>query len=163
MINILNKIDKLLIYVSSFALFIMMLLIFVNAISRFVLNKPITGVIEFTGEYLMVAIVYLALSFTHKNGNHVNVEILYKIISQKTKKILQFVVNVLSLLVFILLTYSVFHLLMEYIQQDIHSMSNISYPLAPAVLMILIGLLLMCLRIIAMIFNPENISDENPR
>lgn len=160
MSKLFNKLDLILGYISSFALFSMMVLIFINAVSRFILNKPITGVIEFTGEYLMVFVVYLALSFTQKNGGHVKVELLQRFFSPKINSFLNILVKILSAIIFLTLTYTSYLLLVRHLNQDIRSVSSLAYPLAPAVFVITFGSLVMSIRLILSIFISKIDSDE---
>jgi TRAP-type transport system small permease protein len=159
--KIFNKVDLILAYIASFALFSMMLLIFLNAFSRFLLNKPIAGVIEFTGEYLMVIIVFLAMSFTQKNGGHVKVEILHKFLPQKFKSFLEIVVKLLSASIFLMLTYTSYLLFIRHLNQDIRSVSSIAYPLTPAVFMICFGSFIMSIRLLLSIFISKLESSES--
>lgn len=157
-----NKVDQILAYIASFALFSMMLLIFINAVSRFLFNKPITGVIEFTGEYLMVMVVYLAMSFTQKNGGHVKVELLQKFLSVRIKALLDILVKILSASIFAILTYTSYLLFIRHLQQDIRSVSSLAYPLTPAVFMICLGSFIMSIRLLISIFISKMDSNESP-
>lgn len=153
MISVLNKLDRILVYLSGIGLFTMMVLIFSNAVSRFLLNKPIAGVIEFTGEYLMVIIVYLSLSFTHKNSGHVNVEFVRNYLSDKVNNLLDILVNVISLIIFSVLTYATFMMYLDYLKQNIQTVSSLSYPLAAAVFLISLGSFILCIRLLIMIYE----------
>lgn len=152
MLRLLNKLDQLFVYIASFALFIMMLLIFTNVITRYFFNKPIAGVIEFTGEYLMVFVVFLAMSFTQKEGGHVKVTILERMLPDKGKLILDLLVKILSASIFLVLTYTSFLLFTRHLNQDIRSISSVAYPLAPAVFVISLGSFVMSLRLILSLF-----------
>ncbi|WP_404330282.1 TRAP transporter small permease [Mesobacillus maritimus] len=152
MLRLLNKLDQLFVYIASFALFIMMLLIFTNVITRYFFDKPIAGVIEFTGEYLMVFVVFLAMSFTQKEGGHVKVTILERMLPDKGKFILDLLVKILSVSIFLVLTYTSFLLFTRHLNQDIRSISSVAYPLAPAVFVISLGSFVMSLRLILSLF-----------
>jgi TRAP-type transport system small permease protein len=153
LLKVIKKIDDILAYISSFALFSMMLLICINVISRFFFKKPIAGVIEFTGEYLMVIMVFLAMSFTQKNEGHVNVEILQRFLPNSIKTIIEIIVKILSASIFILLTYTSYLLFERHLNQDIRSISTLAYPLAPAVFLISLGSFVMSLRLLLSIFT----------
>ncbi|MBO0959925.1 TRAP transporter small permease [Neobacillus sp. MM2021_6] len=155
MSKVFKKVDHILAYISSFALFSMMLLIFINAISRFLFNKPVTGVIEFTGEYLMVMVVYLAMSFTQKNEGHVKVEILQKRLSARLTFLLDILVKILSASIFAILTYTSYLLFIRHLNQDIRFVSSLAYPLTPAVFMICFGSFVMSIRLFISIFTAK--------
>jgi TRAP-type transport system small permease protein len=152
MLRLLNKLDQLFVYIASLALFIMMVLIFTNVITRYFFDKPIAGVIEFTGEYLMVFVVFLAMSFTQKEGGHVKVTILERILPEKGKFILDLLVKILSASIFLILTYTSFLLFTRHLNQDIRSISSVAYPLAPAVFVISLGSFVMFIRLILSLF-----------
>lgn len=160
MLKVYNKIDQFLAYLSSFALFIMMVLIVANVVLRFFLNKPIAGVIEFTGEYLMVFVVFLAMSFTQKNGGHVKVELIQRFFSVRVKSVLDMLVKILSAGIFLVLTYTSFLLFLRHVNQGIHSVSSVAYPLAPAVLAISFGSFIMSIRLLLSIFIEKNFTNN---
>jgi TRAP-type transport system small permease protein len=160
MLRLLNKLDQLFVYIASLALFIMMLLIFTNVITRYFFDKPIAGVIEFTGEYLMVFVVFLAMSFTQKEGGHVKVTILERMLPDKGKFILDLLVKILSVSIFLVLTYTSFLLFTRHLNQDIRSISSVAYPLAPAVFVISLGSLVMSLRLILSLFISSKDTEE---
>jgi TRAP-type transport system small permease protein len=161
LLKVIKKTDEILAYISSFALFSMMILIFINAISRYFLTKPLSGVIEFTGEYLMVIMVFLAMSFTQKNDGHVKVELLQKFLPEKLKIVIEVLVKILSASIFILLTYTSYLLFVRNLNQDIRSISTLAYPLAPAVFLISFGSLVMSLRLLLSIFTSDSKGNEN--
>jgi TRAP-type transport system small permease protein len=159
--KIFQKVDLILAYISSFALFSMMVLIFINVISRFFFDKPIAGVIEFTGEYLMVIVVYLAMSFTQKNDGHVKVELIQRLLPGSLKFLINILVKIISASIFILLTYNSFLLFLRHLEQDIRSVSSLAYPLTPAVFIIFFGSLVMSIRLIISIFVSNNEVNES--
>jgi TRAP-type C4-dicarboxylate transport system permease small subunit len=58
--------------ISAIATFVMMLLVVANVIGRYLLNKPLTGTLEFT-ESLLVIIIFLAVALTQYDGGHIRV------------------------------------------------------------------------------------------
>lgn len=117
--------------------------------------------IEFTGEYLMVIIVFLTLSFTHKNDGHVKVEILQKFLPKRIMPLLSVVVNLLSAAIFLVLTYTTYLLFIRHLNQDIRSVSSLAYPLTPAVFMICFGSFVMSIRLLLSSFTSKVDSNES--
>ncbi len=152
MLRVLDGIDRILVYLSGISLFIMMLLVFANAMLRFTVNSPISGVIEFTGEYLMVIIVYLSLSFTHKNGGHVSVNVVVDKLPPKLHGFLSLIINLIAFSILSLLSYSAFNMYLDYLSSNIRSISSLEYPLSFAVLLIFVGTLILCIRLLINFF-----------
>lgn len=149
----LDKIDQLLAYVSSAVLFLMMIWIFVDVTMRSFFNRTITGTLELTGEYFMVIIVYGAISYTLKENGHVSVDFIKGKLSIFKQKILELIANVLALVVFFILGINNLEECIEYFQNDIRSVGLLDYPLAPALMIISLGLFLLTLRLLFNIIN----------
>lgn len=162
MIKLINTIDKILIYLAGASLLIMMFLIFINAVMRSFFGYPIRGVIEMTGEYFMVIIVYLSISYTQKYKGHVNVELLNKFMNKKIKTVLNIFTQFISGLMFLILAYVSFNSFLHYLDQNIRSISSLSYPLAPAVFLIFLGSLIMSIRLFLTMFNKPDSAANHP-
>src|SRR5687767_9801347 len=54
----------------------MMLLTSADALSRYLLNRPILGAYEITEKYLMVALIFLGLSYAFRGGAFIRVTFL---------------------------------------------------------------------------------------
>ena len=74
-----------LLYVGVFATFAMMCLTSADALSRYLFNSPILGALEITEKYLMVASVFLALSYGYRGGLFIRVTLLVDRLSGKTR------------------------------------------------------------------------------
>jgi TRAP-type C4-dicarboxylate transport system permease small subunit len=72
----LERAEQALIYVGALATFAMMCLTSGDAISRYLFNRPIMGAYEFTEKYLMVAAVFLGLSYAYRGGGFIRVTFL---------------------------------------------------------------------------------------
>jgi len=146
-VNSFEKIEKVLLALSYVSLFIMMLLVFSNVISRTFLNKSINGTIEFTGEYLMVLVVYLSASYTQKKGGHINVTLLKGYLSNKGENIVNFTTNIIAAVFFIYISYINFIKALDYIDRNRTSSGVLDYPLGPALLILSVGLFMLSLRL----------------
>ena len=70
----LDRIDRLCRWATAAAIAAMVVLVVADAIGR-TLRMPVPGAVEVTEEYLMVAIVFLAMGFTHAEGRHIRIEL----------------------------------------------------------------------------------------
>ena len=72
----LYRCELALLYVGVLATFAMMCLTSLDAISRYVFNRPITGAYEITEKYLMVAAIFLGLAYGYRGGLFIRVTFL---------------------------------------------------------------------------------------
>ena len=68
--------ELVLVYASVLAALAMMCLTSADALSRYLLNRPIIGAYEITEKYLMVATIFLGLSFAYRGGVFIRVTFL---------------------------------------------------------------------------------------
>ena len=61
--------------ISAVSTFLMMALVVANIFGRYLLNKPLTGTLEFT-ESLLVLIIFLSVALTQYDGGHIRVTLL---------------------------------------------------------------------------------------
>ena len=153
-----NKFDNFLAVLASISLFVMMILVSLDVALRNLFNKPIIGTLEITGEYLMVFIVYFAISYTHKHKEHVSVDLLENIIPKFLEKYFSIFTTFLSLVTFVLLGYYNFKQGLIYIERETTSRGLLEYPLWPALMVISLGIISLCVRLI---FDSIKIMKEN--
>jgi TRAP-type transport system small permease protein len=146
--GVFDGIDKVLSTISSITLFIMMLWIFADVTLRYFFNSPIQGTIELTGEYLMVILVYLAISDTQKFDEHIKVTFLEGKFSEGVKKVTKFITNLLAAALFLFVSILNFRMGLDYLEQNIKSVGVLSYPLAPALFIISVGLIMITIRLL---------------
>ena len=68
--------EKLFMAVAMISIFVMMLSISADALSRYLFGSPITGQYEFTQFYLLVILVFMALPRTYVIGGHIRLNLL---------------------------------------------------------------------------------------
>ena len=146
--NILTKTDRFITNISAITIFIMMMWIVVDVVLRSVFHMPISGTIEITGEYLLVIIVYLSISYTYKEGGHVSVELLENKFSEGVKKVVKLITNLLAIAAFAFLGVANFQKGLDYFAADIRTTSLLNYPLAPALMIITLGVFLLVINLI---------------
>ncbi|MBD3108328.1 TRAP transporter small permease [Bacillus sp. AGMB 02131] len=146
--NMVDKIDKLLVYLSCSSLFILMILVIVNVSSRFIFDKPIIGVIEFTGEYLLVIMVYFSLSFTYLHDEHIKITFLFDKFPSSIQQIIKILTNMICIVFLIIVCVVSIQEGVEYYDRGLTSTSSLNYPLFPALLIISVGIFVFILRIL---------------
>jgi len=160
-----ESMDKVTSGISAFTLFLMMVWIFVDVMLRTFFHRPIQGTIELTGEYLMVLLVYLSLSYTHKQDGHVKVTFLEEKFSKRIKNITKCMTNLFAACLFSFISILNFQEGLEYIEQNIRSSGVLSYPLAPALFIISLGMMMITLRLliecISIIFPNKVVSSNS--
>ncbi|WP_078427817.1 TRAP transporter small permease [Alkalihalobacterium alkalinitrilicum] len=146
--TIINNIDRFLAVISSCALIALMLLVTANVLGRWLFSSPIVSTIEISSEYLMVIIVFLALSYTHSYKDHISVNILQQKFKGIWAKINRIIINVVGVTVCFTITYVYFLRTIEFYEKSIVSSSLLAYPLYPVMLMIAVGTFLFGLRML---------------
>ena len=71
----LDLLQKPVLFVAGFLIFIMMLHVVLDVLSKYILNQPIVGTLEVVSNYYMVAIVFLPLAVVQRQNGHVKVEV----------------------------------------------------------------------------------------
>src|SRR5690625_3754503 len=98
-----EKIDNVFLNISLLSIFLMMLAIFADLSIRYFVNWSIPGFTEMSGYYFMVLIVFLAISYTHKENRNVKADVIESRLSKKMKVILNIfkgllIISVLSII-----------------------------------------------------------------
>jgi TRAP-type C4-dicarboxylate transport system permease small subunit len=86
-----------LVYAGVLATFLMMCLTSADALFRYLLNSPIMGAYEITEKYLMVAAIFLGLSYAYRGGVFIRVTFLVDRLPPALKQASDHVAHLLSL------------------------------------------------------------------
>jgi TRAP-type C4-dicarboxylate transport system permease small subunit len=86
-----------LMYFSVLATFAMMCLTSADALSRYLLNSPILGAYELTEKYLMVAAIFLGLSYAYRGGVFIRVTFLVDRLPPLAKQVVNHLAHLTSL------------------------------------------------------------------
>jgi TRAP-type C4-dicarboxylate transport system permease small subunit len=103
----LARCELALVYLAIFATAAMMVLTTGDAASRYFLNRPILGAYEITEKYLMVAAIFLGLSYAYRGGAFIRVTFLVDRLSPSLKLAADHFAHLVSLvycIVFVLAT-----------------------------------------------------------
>ena len=93
--------------IASICLMGMCLMTCSDVILRSTINRPIFGSEEIVSIFAILAIGF-ALPYAHQKDAHVGVEILVRLLSRKTQKLLRFITNIFSFLLFVVLAWKTF-------------------------------------------------------
>ena len=143
----LNSVENFFLAVCGASLVTMMVWITFDASGRYFFNHPIKGTYEFSEEYLMVIIIFLALSFTYALGGHVRITVFLPYIPKAIQRWLSVVNDLLGLIFFILLTVASWGVAMRALEMNVLSNNILQYPLAPSFFVVPIGSGTLALRI----------------
>src|SRR6266853_6639790 len=94
----LYRCELALLYGGVLATFAMMCLTSADALSRYLLNRPITGAYEITEKYLMVAAIFLGLSYAYRGGVFIRVTFLVDRLPSMLKLAANYVAYLVSLM-----------------------------------------------------------------
>jgi TRAP-type C4-dicarboxylate transport system permease small subunit len=89
--------ELVLVYAGVVAAFLMMCLTSADAICRYLLNSPILGAYEITEKYLMVATVFLGLSYAYRGGGFIRVTFLVDRLPRPLKLLADYIAHGISL------------------------------------------------------------------
>lgn len=141
-----RKVENLLTNVGKGLLFILMSMIFMNSVMRYVFNSPITGVIQFVEDYVLIGMVFLLLSSVENNRKHIKVDILVDRIPSLARKIIFIGSSILTIGIFILAIRAFLEVAQRQWQRNAIA-STWGYPIAPSRMIIAFGLVLLCIRL----------------
>jgi TRAP-type C4-dicarboxylate transport system permease small subunit len=146
----LNKFSDFLKLVGAVALTAMMMLTVVDVIGRF-FKSPIFGSVELVG-FLATIVVAAALPYTYKMDGHVGVEILVRLLPEKTQTVMDIVTRTLTLILFVLITWQMF-LYAEDIYKTGEVSMNLEFPIYYLVYLLSFALLVFTVTIVESIFQ----------
>lgn len=139
---------------SCLSVFSMMLLVSADAVARYGLDSPIAGVYGITEDYLMVALVFLGASSAYAKGAFVRVTSFIGLFPDKLRRLLQLLATVATLAVFTAIVVGGWDTAARALKIGEFSSNILSYPLAPAYFIVVIGSTLLCARLIQALFVP---------
>ena len=101
--TLLKRCEAILTYSAITSTFIMMCLTTADAVGRYVFNRPIIAAYEIAENYLMVTTVFLGICYAYRTGAYIRVTFLVDRLPQKVKVVLDYFVQIFSILLSILL------------------------------------------------------------
>jgi TRAP-type C4-dicarboxylate transport system permease small subunit len=134
--------EGVLVWVAVLAAFLMMCLTSLDALARYALNSPILGAYEITEKYLMVATIFLGMSFAYRGGVFIRVTFLVDRLSGRARLAADYFAYIISLL-FCLVTVAATAQQALRSLADAANLSTLPIPVGPAYCLVPIGLFAM--------------------
>jgi TRAP-type transport system small permease protein len=127
-------------YVAGVALLAIFLLTVADITGRSAFNSPVRGTIEVTS-LILVVLVFLGLAHSEDLGDHVTVDLIYVRLGERTKKVVDVFVDLLSIVVLGLLAYRLYQFGFRQIASGAHT-PVLRWPVWPFVFVASFGTLL---------------------
>lgn len=161
--HILGTINRRLSELCGILLFIIIVLLMVNIVSREV-GYPIEGLSNLS-VLVLISVVYLGLSTTEQTHQHAAVELLDSKLSKKKKRVVDVILNILKLATVIVFFYASIGNLMFSLETNEGFADVVHIPLWPSKLALLVGLFFFALQIIVnllkVLIDPNYADDKN--
>src|SRR5699024_3233180 len=148
-INFIDTLNTSLRYIVSTLFIIMVSLVFLQVLTRFVVNYPISWTVEIS-RYLMIYIIFLGSALLVRKRAHIAVDFLLEIVKSKAKSILDMIVLIVSIIFFAILLVFGTQLTFIVIGQ---TTPNLQFSMAWDYAAVPIGGLLMFLNALAVLFE----------
>lgn len=148
-----GKLENICVGIAGFALLLLMVLTTIDTIMRYFFSAPLVGVVEFSEEVLMVAIIYMPMSYVFLQGGHIKVELLERFFTERLKRLFAKMHQIIGLILFVLITYFSIPVAYEAIVTKELSAAAVPFPMAPSYVMLSLGCVMLCLRSIELIFG----------
>ncbi len=123
-----------------------MVLTSVDVFARKLSPWSVPALFEIISDYLMVALVFLAVSRVYRLGGHVRVTLVEQMLPDAARRILQRLMDAVAFLFFLLIAVMGWQSARSAMLFQEVSNSVLAYPLAPALLIVPAGAGLTCLR-----------------
>ena len=144
------------------SIFVMMLSISADALSRYLLGSPITGQYEFTQYYLLVILVFMALPRTYILGGHIRLKLLDRYRSKIPFHLSERCNVLLGALAFGAISYiSTLEAIEKFANQD-KLFGAVQFPIYWSYVWVPLGCGLMTLRLTYELFVPGQYGGDHP-
>jgi len=146
--KIIHYLSRLLGYVATVMLGLMMLLTVVDVFMRYVFNAPITGATE-VSELMMVIVVFPALAWIAVERSHIRVDMLVVKWPRRVQLIVEIITLLLALGTFVIITWQSF---LESIEVRMAT-SLLEVPESPFHWIMTLGFAMLCLAIVSLVIQ----------
>jgi TRAP-type C4-dicarboxylate transport system permease small subunit len=145
----LNRIEAIFVWTAVGVAAAIMVLTTADALGRYLFIRPIVGAFEITADYLLVALVFLAASYSYRTGSFVRVTIVIDKVRGRAHLAGNYIAQIVSILVAGGLVVAAALQARRTFATGTLSNSLIPYPLGPAHVLASLGLFMMTVRLIA--------------
>ena len=137
----LDSCERVLTLVAALATFAMMLLTTADAGGRYLFNRPILAAFELTTNYLMVAVIFLAMPYAYRQGANIRVTFLVDRLGRTPRLVVDHAVQIVSILYGAALVYATGQQARHMLTTNT-TFATLDLPLWPAHLVVSVGLFL---------------------
>jgi TRAP-type C4-dicarboxylate transport system permease small subunit len=132
--------EAALVYTAVAATFLMMCLTSVDAISRYAFNSPILGAYEITEKFLMVAAVFLGMSYAYRGGVFIRVTFLVDRLPGRLRQAADYFAYLISLIFCLAFVLATVNQALRSLADNTALSALPAIPVAPAFFLVPIGL-----------------------
>lgn len=146
--KIIDKIDNIFVIVSSVFLFIIMFIVSIDGLLRQFFDSPITGAYVLVENYLMVAMIFCALSYTWATKGHISITFVHDKLPLAIRNVTYLFILLIGISVVGVIGYTGFERTLSAFSNN-HLTSGLTrWPLWLAYIWIPLGSLMFCLRLL---------------
>lgn len=109
------------------------------------LGKPLPGCFEISSEYLLVAIIFLSVSYSYRKGWFIKIDYFASYIPKKIYPFVKFIDSIIGFILFSLISYQAYIRSIRALVIGKRSTSILAYPLAPSYFIVAFGTSILCL------------------
>jgi TRAP-type C4-dicarboxylate transport system permease small subunit len=131
--------------ISAVATFVMMVLVVANVAGRYLLNKPLTGTLEFT-ESLLVLIIFLSVALTQYDGGHIRVTLMTRRLPKRAARVLSIGCMLCGAAFFAWCGYAAWVYAAQSYSFNEHEWGEVVFPLWPMKFVVFIGIVLLAVQ-----------------
>ncbi len=139
-------------YLSGWLVPIMMMLVVIDVFMRYVMHRPLMVSDEFSA-YMLVALSFLGLAYTWREGGHVRIEVLVSHFRGRLYDWVRFVGLILTFIFMIELDRAAYKMIVYALKINLRSSTWLMFPLFWPQLTIFIGFILLSLLVVIDIFR----------
>ena len=149
--------------ISAVSTFAMMALVVINVAGRYLLNKPLSGTLEFT-ESLLVLVIFLSVALTQFDGGHIRVTLLTRHLSAPWARTFNIVCMLAGAAFFTWCAYAAWVFAAQSYSFNEQEWGEVVFPLWPMKFVVFVGILLLAVQFlldaVAETIAPGQASDE---
>jgi TRAP-type C4-dicarboxylate transport system permease small subunit len=131
--------------ISAVSVFVMMVLVVINVAGRYLLNKPLTGTLEFT-ESLLVLIIFLSVALTQYDGGHIRVTLLTRRAPKRWARVLSIFCMLCGAAFFTWCAYAAWVFAAQAYSFNEQEWGEVVFPLWPMKFVVFIGIAMLAIQ-----------------
>jgi TRAP-type C4-dicarboxylate transport system permease small subunit len=147
MMGVIERISRILAYISMGLVIVLMLLVSADVIGRYFFDTPVKGAFELS-ILIMVGVVFGGLAYTEVLKGHISIDILQSRLSPRSQAVLKALGALIGIVVFSLIGWQgiekvQYSIKFGYVSETLH------FPIYPFQIMLVVGAIIFCLVLIS--------------